>query len=114
VVTGSKAEETLFRAIADPTRRAILGRLRSGGLAAGELAGAFPVTRPAISRHLRVLRSARLVVERRQGRHRIYELDPRPLLALEQWLAGYRVQLRASLARLKAHVENAPPVEEDP
>jgi DNA-binding transcriptional ArsR family regulator len=105
---GRDRSEDLFRAVADPTRRAILDRLRRGGLPVGELAAAFPVTRPAISRHLRILRGARLVRERREGRQRVYELDPRPLVALEAWLEGYRTQLRASLQRLKARVEEDP------
>src|SRR5437660_12230752 len=77
-------------AIADPTRRELLALLASGELAAGDLADRFPVSRPAISRHLRVLREAGLVRSRTDGRRRLYELDPAPLRELDAWLAPYR------------------------
>ena len=96
----------VFKAVADPTRRALLDRLRAGGRPAGELAGDFAVSRPAISKHLRVLREARLVATRREGRRRIYELVPRPLGDIDAWLAEYRQFLRGSLERSKAHVES--------
>lgn len=106
-MTGTAAtRESVFRAVADPTRRAILARLRVERVAVGDLARAFPCSRPAISKHLRILRRARLVVARRQGRRRVYELNATPLIALEDWLAEYRVQLRSALRRLKAHVES--------
>jgi DNA-binding transcriptional ArsR family regulator len=95
----------VFKAVADPTRRTLLDRLRDGGRPAGALAGEFSVSRPAISRQLRILRQARLVVERREGRRRIYELAPRPLDDIDAWLAEYRELLRGSLQRLKAHVD---------
>ena len=72
-------EISVFHAIADPTRRAILDRLRDGGQAVNEIAGRFDVSRPAISKHLRVLHDARLVTEIREGRNRIYRLNPEPL-----------------------------------
>ena len=65
-------------ALADPIRREVVDLLAGGELAAGELADRFPVSRPAISRHLRVLREAGLVQVRTEGRHRFYTLDPRP------------------------------------
>lgn len=99
----------VFKAVADPTRRTILDSLRAGGRPVGELAGGFTVSRPAISKHLRVLREARLVVERREGRRRIYELSPLPLGDLDVWLAEYRVFLRGSLERLKAQGECVAP-----
>src|SRR5215213_11036466 len=77
-------------ALADPTRRALVALLADGEVAAGALAGRFPVSRPAISRHLRVLREAGLVTARTEGRRRIYALDPRPLRELDDWLAPYR------------------------
>ena len=77
-------------ALADPTRREIVAVLATGDQAAGELAGRFPVTRPAISRHLRVLREAGLVQVRAEGQRRVYSLDPRPLSELDAWLAPYR------------------------
>lgn len=98
----------VFRAVSDPIRREILDRLRRGRLPVRELARSFPVSRPAISRHLRILRQARLVAERRVGRERHYQLTPRPLRDLDAWLEGYRAELRASLGRLKRLVEEDP------
>ena len=94
-----------FGALADPTRRAVLDLLRAGRRPAGEIARAFPVSRPAISKHLRVLRRAHLVEERREGRHRLYQLDPTPLRAVDSWLEQYRSFWTASLENLKAFVD---------
>jgi DNA-binding transcriptional ArsR family regulator len=94
-----------YSAIADPTRRAILDILVSGELSAGELAARFPVSRPAVSRHLRVLREAGLVTEKRESRRRQYSLSPAPLHEIDRWLAGYRVFWGARLHDLKRHVE---------
>jgi DNA-binding transcriptional ArsR family regulator len=77
-------------ALADPTRREIVALLAGGEVAAGELAAHFPVSRPAVSRHLRVLREAGLVRVRADGQRRLYHLDPRPLADLDAWLAPYR------------------------
>src|SRR3954468_21634681 len=77
-------------ALADPTRREIVALLAAGERGAGELAGRFPVSRPAISRHLRVLREAGLVQVRAEGQRRVYVLDPRPLAELDAWLTPYR------------------------
>jgi DNA-binding transcriptional ArsR family regulator len=97
--------EAAFHALADPTRRAVLDLLRQGSQPAGQIAQAFPVSRPAISKHLRLLRRAHLVSEHRQGRHRYYHLNPEPLKAVDTWLEQYRVFWSASLASLKAFVE---------
>lgn len=99
------ARDAAFGALADPTRRAVLDLLRAGRRPAGEIARAFPVSRPAISKHLRVLRRAHLVEERREGRHRLYELNPAPLKAVDSWLEQYRSFWTASLESLKAFVE---------
>ncbi len=77
-------------ALADPTRRELVGLLAAGELPAGELAARFPVSRPAISRHLRVLREAGLVRSRVEGKRRLYALDPAPLRELDDWLEPYR------------------------
>jgi DNA-binding transcriptional ArsR family regulator len=98
------AEDT-FYALADPTRRAVLDLLRRGSQPAGQIASAFPVSRPAISKHLRLLRQARLVKERREGRNWFYELNPKPLKAVDSWLEQYRVFWQANLASLKSFVE---------
>jgi len=91
--------ESAFHALADPTRRALLDLLRQGSRPAGQIARAFPVSRPAISKHLRQLRKAHLVVETR------YRLNPEPLKAVDSWLEQYRVFWSASLASLKTFVE---------
>src|SRR3954447_4764038 len=77
-------------ALADPTRRALVGLLAREEWAAGELAARFPISRPAISRHLRVLREAGLVRSRTEGKRRLYALDPRPLRDMDDWLEPYR------------------------
>ncbi len=77
-------------AIADPVRREILLLLRRGPLAAGSIADRFDISRPAVSRHLRVLRKARLVRDEIDGRQRFYRLDPRPLGALEAFVTRLR------------------------
>jgi DNA-binding transcriptional ArsR family regulator len=97
--------EATFRALADPTRRAVLDLLRKGILPAGRIAHAFPVSRPAISKHLQLLRRAHLVQERREGRHRFYELNPGPLRTIDSWLNHYRIFWQTSLTGLKAFVE---------
>ena len=74
-----------FRAIADPTRRAVLEYLAGRPHGVNELVEHFDMTRPAISKHLRILREARVVRERRQGRNRIYELNPEGLSALREY-----------------------------
>jgi DNA-binding transcriptional ArsR family regulator len=97
--------EAAFSALADPTRRAVLDLLRAGTQPAGEIARAFPISRPAISKHLKILRRAHLVDERRQGRHRMYQLNPEPLKAVDHWLEHYRQFWTASLNNLKTFVE---------
>jgi DNA-binding transcriptional ArsR family regulator len=97
--------EATFQALADPTRRAVLDLLRRGSQPAGQIAGSFPVSRPAISKHLRLLRRAHLVREHREGRHRVYQLNPEPLRAVDSWLEHYRSFWTASLSSLKAFVE---------
>jgi DNA-binding transcriptional ArsR family regulator len=77
-------------ALADPVRRELVALLAHGEVAAGELADRFPVSRPAVSRHLRVLREAGLVTARADGKRRLYALDPRPLRELDDWLEPYR------------------------
>lgn len=97
--------DVAFHALADPTRRALLDLLRGGSRPAGQIAQSFPVSRPAISKHLRLLRQADLVREHRRGRHRFYEINPGPLQAVDRWLEQYRAFWSANLAGLKAFVE---------
>ncbi len=101
----ARSEPDVFRAIADPTRRAILDRLRAGPAPVNALAADFRQSRPAISKHLRVLRQARLVAEERAGRERLYELQPRPLQQVAGWIEGYRSFWVTSLSNLKRYLE---------
>ncbi|HEV8654826.1 MAG TPA: metalloregulator ArsR/SmtB family transcription factor [Candidatus Limnocylindria bacterium] len=100
----------VFAAIADPTRREILDLLRGDALRAGDIAERFPeISRPAVSRHLRVLRAARLCRVRASGRERRYELDPRSLADVDAWLARYRSLWSSKLHSLKSYVEGTQP-----
>jgi DNA-binding transcriptional ArsR family regulator len=92
--------DDLFGALADPTRRAILDRLRHGEASAGELAEPFALTQPAISRHLATLRRAGLVTDRRAGTRRIFRLTPHRLAELDAWLDDFRAAMEANYARL--------------
>jgi DNA-binding transcriptional ArsR family regulator len=73
-----------FQALGDPTRHAIFQRLKEGEVAVGELAADLPVSRPAVSQHLRVLKAAGLVSERREGTRRVYRVEPQGVWALRQ------------------------------
>jgi DNA-binding transcriptional ArsR family regulator len=98
--------DAVFHAIADPTRRRILGLLRGGRYTVGEIAGRFRTSRPAISKHLRVLRSAGLVATRRDGTARICRLNAQPLRLVGDWLVDYQALWDESLHRLKRYVED--------
>ena len=97
-----------WTALGDPTRRAIFERLADRPRAVGELAGELPVSRPAVSQHLKVLKDARLVVDRPSGNRRIYQLDPDGVGALRADLDRFWTK---ALAAYKAAVEQ--PTEED-
>lgn len=101
----AREAEPVFAALADQTRLEILARLRRGEASAGDLADGFRISRPAVSRHVRVLRGTGLVNERRDGRNRFYTLNPEPLAVVDRWLDDYRVEWRDRLRRLKRHVE---------
>ena len=95
-------------ALGDPTRRAILLRLRKGPRAVGELARDFPVSRPAISQHLRVLKRARLVVDRPEGTRRVYEVNPAGLEPLRAYFDQFWTDALAAFkkaAERPAHKE---------
>lgn len=96
---------TVFRAIADPTRREILRLLRGGRRTVGEIAANFRTSRPAISKHLRLLRSAGLVVTHRRGTARICDLNAKPLRAINAWLRDYEALWGESMRSLKRYVE---------
>ena len=91
-----------FAAIADPTRRQVLERLSARPLAVGEIAAGMPVSRPAVSQHLKVLKEAGLVSDRQDGTRRIYAIDPKGLGAMRAWLDQF---WDSALVALKAEIE---------
>jgi DNA-binding transcriptional ArsR family regulator len=93
------SEADPFRGLADPTRRAMLEYLIARPHGVGELADHFDVSRPAISKHLRVLRDSRLVRERREGRNRIYELNPAGVEALRAYFDRFWTDALAAFGR---------------
>jgi DNA-binding transcriptional ArsR family regulator len=97
--------DTTLRAIADPTRRDLLGLLAGGEQPVNRLAEPFAMSRPAISQHLRVLREAGLVTERRVGRERWYCLEPAPLRAVSAWVRQYEQFWDARLHALGDYLE---------
>jgi DNA-binding transcriptional ArsR family regulator len=100
-----KQREAVFRAVADPTRREILDLLRSGRSTVGDLAANFRTSRPAISKHLRLLQSAGLVVSRKRGNTRVCELNAKPLQRIGDWLSDYEAFWGDQLRNLKHYVE---------
>jgi DNA-binding transcriptional ArsR family regulator len=90
-------------ALGDPTRRAIFERLAAGPRAVGELANELPVSRPAVSQHLKVLKDAGLVVDRKAGTRRLYQLDPQGVGALRAYFDTFWMQ---ALTAFKDAVEN--------
>lgn len=89
-------------ALADPTRRAVFERLRAGPLSVGEIAAELPVSRPAVSQHLKALKDARLVRDVPRGTARIYRIHGQGLRELRDWLDGYWDE---ALERFKDHAE---------
>ena len=79
-------EGAALKALSDPTRRAVFERLRAGRLSVGEIARCLPVSQPAVSQHLKVLKQAGLVSDEAEGTRRVYQIDPRGLGALRGWL----------------------------
>jgi DNA-binding transcriptional ArsR family regulator len=75
-----------FAALSDPTRRRVFQRLRSGALSVGEVASGLPVSRPAVSQHLKVLKEAGLVFDKAEGTRRVYQIDPKGLGQVRAWL----------------------------
>ena len=100
-MTAGESEFDVFRAIADPSRRRIIAALAHGPLAVHEISRLFPISRPAISKHLRLLGEAGLVQHRRRGKENVYALDPAPFAELADWLGLYwsgRLQLLKRIA----------------
>jgi DNA-binding transcriptional ArsR family regulator len=98
--------DTQLEALGDATRRSILAHLRRGPLAVGRLAAEFPISRPAISQHLRILKEARLVINRADGNRRLYELNPEGLEALRTYFEQFWAD---ALAAFKKKVETPRP-----
>jgi DNA-binding transcriptional ArsR family regulator len=92
-------------AVADPTRRQVFERLAAGPRSVGELAQGLPVSRPAVSQHLKVLKDAGLVADRAEGTRRVYEIDPHGLGALRAWLDQF---WGGALTAFKAEAEKDP------
>lgn len=99
------AHEDVFRAIADPSRRAVLDLLRSGERSVGDLLTSFDLSQPALSQHLRVLHDAGLVRRRSVGRKGMYRIDPAPLRRVARWVARYERFWNAKLDALGRHLE---------
>jgi DNA-binding transcriptional ArsR family regulator len=91
-----------LQALADPTRRSVLEELRDGPRAVGEIAARLPVSRPAVSQHLRVLKEAGLVTERKNGTRHLYRVDPDGLADVREYLEGFWEE---ALANFKAAAE---------
>jgi DNA-binding transcriptional ArsR family regulator len=102
-----------FAALADPTRRAILGRLSEGEATVGELAAPHAISLPSISRHLKVLERAGLVVKGRSAQWRPCRLDGAPLAEADAWMAPYRAFFEERFARLEDQLRNERRQEDD-
>ena len=106
VTLNRKHDAAVFRAIADPTRREILGMLRSRPCSVGEIAANFRTSRPAISKHLRMLRAVGLVATTQRGTARICALNAEPLRAVSDWISDYQAYWGRTLRSLKRYVED--------
>jgi DNA-binding transcriptional ArsR family regulator len=96
--------DAVLQALADQSRRTVLGILRDHPASAGELADALPIARPGVSRHLRVLRQAGLVEVRQEAQRRIYSLRPEALVEVDVWLEQYRALWRTRLDALHTEI----------
>jgi DNA-binding transcriptional ArsR family regulator len=100
---------TAFEAVADPTRRLLMEKLRmSGPRSVAELADGLPMSRQAVTKHLDAMRDVGLLRVERRGRERIHELNPEPLREVADFLAPYAADWDERLARLKSHLEENP------
>ncbi len=111
MVTNERQE--IFRALADPVRRALLQSLWSGPKPVGRLAARFTVSRPAVSKHLKLLRDAGLVSEERRGRERVYRLETAPLAPVGEWITALSAVPRRRV-RSAARRRRRPTAEERP
>ena len=97
-----------FAAVAEPHRRQILDRLRAGECAVGDLVELLHLSQPGVSKHLRILREARLVAVRADGKRRVYRLAPEPLSEVDAWIDDYRQYWTGRLDALETHLEANP------
>jgi DNA-binding transcriptional ArsR family regulator len=97
---------TIFEVLVEPNRRRILDLLAAAERPVGELVQHLELSQPAVSKHLRILREARLVEVRGDAQRRLYSVRPEPLRAIDDWLAPYRVMWAASLDRLTDHLDS--------
>jgi DNA-binding transcriptional ArsR family regulator len=97
-------QESLFLVIAHPARRGVLEELRRGDIPATQLAARFDLSASALSQHLKVLKEAGLVSERREGRLRLYTLHPEPLREISDWIEGFSTYWPKKLEALGAHL----------
>lgn len=111
MVTSHEHLDSVFGALSDPTRRAILARLADAEATVGELAQPFQISRPAVSKHLRVLERAGLVQRERDGRISRCELNAGPMRDAAQWIERYRQFWGGQLESLSRYVEGREPTE---
>src|SRR5579859_7039963 len=96
---------TTFQALSEPSRQAILDLLRDGERPVGDLVDRLPLSQPAVSKHLRVLKQAGMVEVRIEGQRRLYRIRPEPLAELDAWLDSYRQLWTTHLDRLEDHLD---------
>jgi DNA-binding transcriptional ArsR family regulator len=106
--------ETIFEILVEPNRRRILDLLRGGHRPVGEIVTALGLSQPAVSKHLRVLKEAGLVVVRPDAQRRLYQLRPEPLSEVDAWLAPYRHLWSQRLDALERHLDAMPDVPDTP
>ncbi len=104
------AYETALAALADPTRRRVFETLRTGPRSVGSIAQTLPVSRPAVSQHLKVLKEAGLVADRPEGTRRVYYVDPKGLAAIRRWLDQF---WEDALSAFQAEVERESETDEE-
>jgi DNA-binding transcriptional ArsR family regulator len=104
--------DTVWAALVEPHRRAVLDLLAQGECSVSELAARLGLTQPQASKHLRVLREAGLVRVERRAQHRIYAVDPAPMVELDRWLAPYRRLWNRSLDSLGERLDSTDPNQE--
>jgi DNA-binding transcriptional ArsR family regulator len=101
-------ENSAFAALADPTRRAVFERLARGPASVGQVAEGMPVSRPAVSQHLKVLKAAGLVDDQAEGTRRVYRLDPRGIGALRDWLDSHWARALDAFQQYADSLEDEP------